>query len=189
MRQACGSISWRRIPTCEQRGNEEADLKKVSSHIVLGIPCFVIAMLLMPTPSEARIVSVQMSAPTIAFGGYSWPGVGQYERITGVAYAEVDPADPRNAVIVDIGLAQPQAGVRCSPARPRRARSAYLLEFLHPEAGQSGRGRSEPQRLRQGDVRAAQPRRQDVDRAWAASAAAATTPRPSRIPPCSRTRS
>ena len=24
---------------------------------------------------DARIVSVQMSAPTVAFGGYSWPGL------------------------------------------------------------------------------------------------------------------
>ena len=52
-----------------------------------------IALLLIPTYSGARVVSVQMSAPTIAFGGYSLPGVGQYEKITGVAYAEVDPAD------------------------------------------------------------------------------------------------
>ena len=67
-----------------------------------------IALLLIPAFSEARVISVQMSAPTIAFGGYSWPGVGQYEKITGVAYAEVDPADHRNSIIVDIGLAQPQ---------------------------------------------------------------------------------
>src|SRR5437660_2116741 len=60
--------------------------------------------------ADARVVSVQLSAPTIAFGGYSWPGVGQYEKIIGVAYAEVDPGDPRNAVITDITLAQLQAG-------------------------------------------------------------------------------
>ncbi len=80
------------------------------------------------TPTEARIISVTMSAPTIAFGGYSWPGVGQYQRITGVAYAEVDPSDPRNAGIVDIKLAQPQA----APGQPGRTPSgkvAYLLNF------------------------------------------------------------
>src|ERR1043165_2693088 len=58
--------------------------------------------------ADARVVSVQLSAPTIAFGGYSWPGVGQYEKITGVAYAEVDPLDHRNNVIVDLGLAELQ---------------------------------------------------------------------------------
>jgi hypothetical protein len=88
----------------------------------------VIAMFLIPTLSEARVISVQMSAPTIAFGGYSWPGVGQYVKITGVAYAEVDPADSRNAVIVDIGLAQTQP----APGQPGKTPSgkvAYLLNF------------------------------------------------------------
>ena len=87
-----------------------------------------ISLLLIPAFSEARVISVQMSAPTIAFGGYSWPGVGQYEKITGVAYAEVDPADRRNAIIVDIGLAEPQA----APGQPGKTPSgkvAYLLNF------------------------------------------------------------
>ena len=88
----------------------------------------VIAMLLIPTPSEARVVSVQLSAPTIAFGGYSWPGVGQYEKITGVAYAEVDPNDPRNAIIVDIGLAQTQAAPG-QPGKTSGGKVAYLLNF------------------------------------------------------------
>src|SRR5437868_2936667 len=85
--------------------------------------------------TEARVISVQMSAPTLAFGGFSWPGVGQYDKITGVAYAEVDPSDPRNAVIVDINLAQPQAtpnvpGVTVgSPGKTAGGKIAYLLNF------------------------------------------------------------
>jgi Alpha/beta hydrolase domain len=87
-----------------------------------------IPLLLIPALTDARVISVQMSAPTIAFGGFSWPGVGQYEKITGVAYAEVDPADHRNAIIVDIGLAQAQA----APGQPGKTPSgkvAYLLNF------------------------------------------------------------
>ena len=87
-----------------------------------------ISLLLIPAFSEARVISVQMSAPTIAFGGFSWPGVGQYEKITGVAYAEVDPADRRNAIIVDIGLAETQA----APGQPGKTPSGkvgYLLNF------------------------------------------------------------
>jgi hypothetical protein len=87
-----------------------------------------ISLLLIPAFSEARVISVQMSDPTIAFGGFSWPGVGQYEKITGVAYAEVDPADRRNAIIVDIGLAETQA----APGQPGKTPSgkvAYLLNF------------------------------------------------------------
>jgi Alpha/beta hydrolase domain len=86
------------------------------------------AMSLIPVLAEAHVVSVQMSPPTIAFGGYSWPGVGQYEKIIGVAYAEVDPADRRNAVIVDIGLAQTQT----TPGQPGKTSSgkvAYLFNF------------------------------------------------------------
>ena len=88
---------------------------------------------------DARIVSVQMSAPTVAFGGFSWPGVGQYVRITGVAYAEVDPGDPRNAVITDIALAQAQpAGLvndLPQPGKTAAGKVGYLLNFyiLKPE--------------------------------------------------------
>ena len=78
--------------------------------------------------ADSRVISVQLSAPTIAFGGYSWPGVGQYEKITGVAYAEVDPNDPRNAVIVDIDKAQPQAGPG-TPGKTASGKVAYLLNF------------------------------------------------------------
>jgi len=88
---------------------------------------------------DARIVSVQMNAPTIAFGGYSFPGVGRYVKIVGVAYAEVDPADPRNAVIVDISRAQAQpAGLVNNIPQPGKTASGkvgYTLNFyiLKPE--------------------------------------------------------
>lgn len=89
-----------------------------------------IAMLLSPVLAEARIVKiVQMTVdPNPAFGGYSWPGVGQYVKITGVAYAEVDPADRRNAVIVDIALAQAQT-VAGQPGKTPSGKVAYLLNF------------------------------------------------------------
>ena len=78
--------------------------------------------------AESRVVSVTMSAPTIAFGGFSFPGVGQYVKITGVAYAEVDPADHRNSLIVDIGLAQTQPGA-LQPGKTSSGKVAYLLNF------------------------------------------------------------
>ena len=57
-------------------------------------------------PAAARVKKIQITAkesPT--FGGYSWPGVGQYEKIVGKAFGELDPNDPKNAVIVDLALA------------------------------------------------------------------------------------
>src|SRR6266704_1493098 len=64
--------------------------------------------MLAASAADARITKVVVDPglsqkPT--FGGFSWPGVGQYEKIIGTAYGEVSPADPRNAVIVDIELA------------------------------------------------------------------------------------
>jgi hypothetical protein len=56
--------------------------------------------------ADARITRIEITTienPT--FGGFSWPGVGQYEKIVGKAFGEVDPTDPKNSVIVDIGLA------------------------------------------------------------------------------------
>jgi hypothetical protein len=56
--------------------------------------------------AHARVKKIQITAkesPT--FGGYSWPGVGKYEKIVGKAFGELDPSDSSNAVIVDLKLA------------------------------------------------------------------------------------
>ncbi len=56
--------------------------------------------------AQARITQVVITAtesPT--FGGASFGAVGQYERISGRVIGEVDPKDPVNTIIVDIGLA------------------------------------------------------------------------------------
>jgi hypothetical protein len=55
--------------------------------------------------AQARITQIQISNRTLAFGGYSFAGVGQYEVITGIATGEVSPTNPQNALITDIQLA------------------------------------------------------------------------------------
>jgi len=53
--------------------------------------------------AEAKITKIEITkveSPT--FEGRSFDKVGQYEKLVGRAYGEVDPKDPRNAVIVDI---------------------------------------------------------------------------------------
>src|SRR5262252_6848790 len=55
--------------------------------------------------AQARITKIQISNRTTAFGGYSFPGVGQYEVITGIATGEVNPNSLQNSVITDIALA------------------------------------------------------------------------------------
>src|SRR5881396_1776208 len=86
------------------------------------------AMLLMPVLVEARITKIQIIIRDTAFGGYSWPGVGQYERIVGTASAEVDPNDPKNSVIVDLRLAeiQPSPG---QPGRNANGKVEYSFNF------------------------------------------------------------
>src|SRR5215813_8329781 len=76
-------------------------------HIALMSPLVVTGALIAVPAADARITRIEITtteSPT--FGGFSWPGVGQYEKIAGKAFGEVDPHDPKNAVIVDIGLAQ-----------------------------------------------------------------------------------
>ncbi len=71
-------------------------------------------------PAQAHVTKIVITGhQSPAFGGYTWPGVGQYERISGKAYGELDPADPKNAVIADIALA------------PRNARGMveYAFDF------------------------------------------------------------
>jgi hypothetical protein len=65
------------------------------------------AVLAAPTV-EARITKIEIDvqkseSPT--FGGFSWPGVGQYEKIVGKAFGEVNPHDRQNRDIVDIEFA------------------------------------------------------------------------------------
>ena len=55
--------------------------------------------------AQARTTQITILARGIAFGGHSFPIVGQYEFITGVATGEVNPSNPQNAVIIDIQLA------------------------------------------------------------------------------------
>jgi hypothetical protein len=72
-----------------------------------------VAALLASTAAESRITRVQITTrQTPTFGGYAWPGVGQYEKLSGRAFGEVDPLDPKNALIVDLQLAPRNANGR-----------------------------------------------------------------------------
>ncbi|MBZ5631394.1 MAG: HYR domain-containing protein [Acidobacteriia bacterium] len=70
-------------------------------------------MLLSATVAQARITKIVIntaSSQSPTFGNFSWPGVGQYEKIVGTAFGELDPTDPKNSVITDIGLAPTTGG-------------------------------------------------------------------------------
>jgi len=71
-----------------------------------SVACALAAGAMLASPdAAARITTITLDAPATAFGGMSFGSVGAYERITGTAQGEIDPADPKNAVIVDLALA------------------------------------------------------------------------------------
>jgi len=68
----------------------------------------IVLALFVPTGAHARLTKfvvdpARSQSPT--FGGHSFAGVGQYEKIVGTASGEVNPNDPKNAVMVDVGIA------------------------------------------------------------------------------------
>src|SRR6266568_8991410 len=61
--------------------------------------------------AEARITKIEItSIESPTFEGTTFGAVGAYEKLRGKAYGEVDPADPRNALITDLELAPRNAG-------------------------------------------------------------------------------
>lgn len=71
-------------------------------------------------PAQARVTRLTVEHTiSPAFGGMSFGDAGQYEILAGRAQGELDPGDPRNAVIQDIALA---------PRNPR-GKVAYAVSF------------------------------------------------------------
>jgi hypothetical protein len=66
-------------------------------------------MALAPAASQARIVRVEITQTTPAWGGRNFGEVGGYERVIGKAYGEIDPQSPSNSMIQDIALAPKNA--------------------------------------------------------------------------------
>jgi len=91
----------------------------------------VAVLLSVPHLAQARLtrfVVTTRESPT--FGGYSWPGVGRYEKLAGKAYCEVDPFDPKNAGIVDIQLAP-----RNQNGKVEYSFDFYILKPIHLNRG------------------------------------------------------
>ena len=69
-----------------------------------------VSFLALAPPAGARVTKIEITAtesPT--YGGRSFGTVGAYERLSGRVTGAVDPKDPLNAIIVDIGLAPKNA--------------------------------------------------------------------------------
>src|ERR1044071_8616961 len=66
----------------------------------------VVALLALPSVADARVKKIVIEKKVSpAFEGQTFGPAGPYETIAGRAFGELDPADPRNAIITDIRLA------------------------------------------------------------------------------------
>src|SRR5882724_6745108 len=83
--------------------------------LMLGIGAVLVA-----AAAEARITRIEIISRVSFAGGASFGDTGPYEKLRGRIHGEVDPADPLNAVIVDLEKA------------PRNARGMveYVSDFL-----------------------------------------------------------
>jgi hypothetical protein len=54
---------------------------------------------------DARLTRLDVQQREVVAGGESFGAAGGYERLSGTAYFEVDPKDPRNAVVFDLDKA------------------------------------------------------------------------------------
>jgi hypothetical protein len=99
------------------RRNIEAHDKEAAMTKRLLIFLF-IASFLVPLTCSARVMRFVVTQTRSFAGGMSFGNVGQYQRLDGTAYFEVDPNDPLNSVIVNLDKA------------PRNAKG--LVEFSSP---------------------------------------------------------
>ena len=86
--------------------NRPRTLLKSMPRPLAAIAAAAFALLGWSALAEAHITRIEITrveSPT--FEGTSFGEVGPYEKLVGRAFGEVDPRDPRNAVIADINLA------------------------------------------------------------------------------------
>ena len=86
------------------RVSDTGSLTKVANRILMGIAAIVLAV----HPASAQVTRVvvdkgRSESPT--FEGKEFGDKIKYERIAGEIYGELDPKDPHNTIIQDIGLA------------------------------------------------------------------------------------
>lgn len=89
------------------------------------------------TSAQAEVTRFETTEDAPAFAGRLFGEVGGYRRITGRATIALDPSDPRNAVIADLGMAPRKAEGRVEaiadvvilrPADPARGSGTLLLD-------------------------------------------------------------
>jgi Alpha/beta hydrolase domain len=98
--------------------------------------------LLIPGAARARLTKfvvdkTRSESPTFVgpTGGHVFAGVGQYEKIVGTGSGEVDPTDPKNAVMVDIGIAPRVVTATCPSGCVQYSFDFYILKPIDLSKG------------------------------------------------------
>src|SRR5450631_3670265 len=73
--------------------------------VAVACVCAASGALLIAQDVDARLTKLQIITRTPAFGGFSFPGIGTYEKVYGKYFGELSPTDAHNSLIVDLALA------------------------------------------------------------------------------------
>jgi hypothetical protein len=84
--------------------------------------CLGLSLLLAASAAQARVVRIDIARTEPFVAGQAFGSVGAYEKVVGRFHGELDPADPLNAVIVDLDKAP-----RNSRGKVEYASDFYIL--------------------------------------------------------------
>ena len=79
---------------------------------------FLVAAAAFPHSAEARVTRLVIEQREPYADGHSWSNAGPYERLVATAHFEVDPADPRNSLIVNLDKAPRNAAGKVEFSAP-----------------------------------------------------------------------
>jgi hypothetical protein len=105
--------------------------------IILAFVCFILT----PAQSRCECVRLEIKQREPFADGKAFGKTGPYERIEGIAHFAIDPALPRNQVIVDLDLAPRNADGKVefscdffilAPKDPAKGNGAILYDVNNP---------------------------------------------------------
>jgi hypothetical protein len=102
--------------------------QRLSAFLQAGAVLLGLAVVPLAQAAVTRIEIKSVESPT--FQGRTFGDVGAYEKVIGIAYGEVDPADPLNAGIVNIQLAP-----KNSRGFVEYSADVYILRPVDPRRG------------------------------------------------------
>ena len=102
----------------------------------------VLVLVLVPAPAFAEVTKVTIANRVTVAGGQSFGTTGPYEKLTGTIEFALDPKEPHNARMTDIGRAAQDADIGLLRTRRKpfvaNAEAASLLARLERTSGDAG---------------------------------------------------